>query len=306
MLFQLLERGEPVHSAAWFDTGWEFPAMHDHIALVRRMIAPVPVVELRPEISFWNRMMTQPIMRKKKTSSPPRSIGWGGRRLFAGGAQTKKRDASPGIPGPFLGPWTPSGSLPTKYTAAKRETCKNVETSDSRSSNGESPKPRPWPIAGRGASTGEGCTITFHESRAFAARSRAWPSCASCAGSTPICGQSCSNGTQKCPTTVGFTTMPPCATSKPALRRRTGKACSCRCGRAMRAGSKERCGMRNPSPCASCSHAVFGDGQCYGHCTLHTWGDGYKNPVVSKLWPCASGCEDYKPTKSAPGEASHA
>lgn len=77
LLLMLLERGESVHSAVFFDTGWEFPAMHDHIAEISKMVAPVPIVTIRPHIPFLYRMMEQPITRKKKTKSPPRKIGWG-------------------------------------------------------------------------------------------------------------------------------------------------------------------------------------------------------------------------------------
>lgn len=31
MLLMMLERGEPIHSVVFFDTGWEFPQMYDHI-----------------------------------------------------------------------------------------------------------------------------------------------------------------------------------------------------------------------------------------------------------------------------------
>ena len=31
MLHMMLERGEPIHSVVFFDTGWEFPEMYDHL-----------------------------------------------------------------------------------------------------------------------------------------------------------------------------------------------------------------------------------------------------------------------------------
>lgn len=31
MLLMMLERGEDIHSVVFFDTGWEFPEMHEHI-----------------------------------------------------------------------------------------------------------------------------------------------------------------------------------------------------------------------------------------------------------------------------------
>jgi len=36
MLHMMLERGESVHSVVFFDTGWEFPEMHEHIDLVEQ------------------------------------------------------------------------------------------------------------------------------------------------------------------------------------------------------------------------------------------------------------------------------
>ena len=36
MLHMMLERGESVHSAVFFDTGWEFPEMEAHIDEVER------------------------------------------------------------------------------------------------------------------------------------------------------------------------------------------------------------------------------------------------------------------------------
>ena len=34
MLLMMLERDEPIHSVVFFDTGWEFPEMYDHIRLL--------------------------------------------------------------------------------------------------------------------------------------------------------------------------------------------------------------------------------------------------------------------------------
>ena len=80
MLLMLLERGEPVHSAVFFDTGWEFPQMHEHIVLLREAVAPVPIVTLHPPVPFLNLMMHQPIQpqRPKRIGKmPTRRIGWG-------------------------------------------------------------------------------------------------------------------------------------------------------------------------------------------------------------------------------------
>ena len=54
MLHMMLERGESVHSAVFFDTGWEFPEMEAHIDEVARNTG-VKVVRLRPEkpFAYW-------------------------------------------------------------------------------------------------------------------------------------------------------------------------------------------------------------------------------------------------------------
>lgn len=51
MLHMMLERGESIHSVVFFDTGWEFPEMHDHIDLVEQKTG-VEVVRLSPEKPF--------------------------------------------------------------------------------------------------------------------------------------------------------------------------------------------------------------------------------------------------------------
>jgi hypothetical protein len=77
LLFRLLELGEPVHSAVFFDTGWEFPQMHDHIAQVQEMIDPVPLVTLHPKNPFLDNMMYRPVKPRGKSDAPPRFQGWG-------------------------------------------------------------------------------------------------------------------------------------------------------------------------------------------------------------------------------------
>lgn len=54
LLHLLLERGEAVHSAMFFDTGWEFPGMYDHLDLIERKTG-VEIVRLEPHrpLSYW-------------------------------------------------------------------------------------------------------------------------------------------------------------------------------------------------------------------------------------------------------------
>ncbi len=51
MLHWMLEKGEPIHSVVFFDTGWEFPEMAAHIDLVKEKTG-VEVVKLQPPKSF--------------------------------------------------------------------------------------------------------------------------------------------------------------------------------------------------------------------------------------------------------------
>lgn len=47
----MLERKEPIHSVVFFDTGWEFPQMLDHINLLEKKTG-IEIVRLKPEHQF--------------------------------------------------------------------------------------------------------------------------------------------------------------------------------------------------------------------------------------------------------------
>jgi len=64
MLLMMLERGEEIHSAVFFDTGWEFPAMHAHMDQLEAMV-DVPIVRLVPERSFDYWMFEHPAIARK-------------------------------------------------------------------------------------------------------------------------------------------------------------------------------------------------------------------------------------------------
>lgn len=64
MLHMMLECGEDIHSVVFFDTGWEFPEMLEHIDLVERKTG-VKVVRLEPENSFDYWMYHQRMMAQK-------------------------------------------------------------------------------------------------------------------------------------------------------------------------------------------------------------------------------------------------
>ncbi|MBI9078335.1 MAG: phosphoadenosine phosphosulfate reductase family protein [Pseudodesulfovibrio sp.] len=65
LLLRLLELGEDVHSAVFFDTGWEFPQMYDHIAKVEEYTG-MEIVTLKPSCSFDYHLYDRPVQRRKK------------------------------------------------------------------------------------------------------------------------------------------------------------------------------------------------------------------------------------------------
>lgn len=51
MTLMMLERGEDIHSVVFFDTGWEFPEMHEHINRLEQYTGMI-FVRLKPKHSF--------------------------------------------------------------------------------------------------------------------------------------------------------------------------------------------------------------------------------------------------------------
>lgn len=78
MLLMMLDRGMPIDEVVWFDGGWEFPEMHDHIALVERNTG-VSVTRLKPEKSFDYWMFDHVRTRGKYKGK----AGWGWARPMA-------------------------------------------------------------------------------------------------------------------------------------------------------------------------------------------------------------------------------
>jgi 3'-phosphoadenosine 5'-phosphosulfate sulfotransferase (PAPS reductase)/FAD synthetase len=64
MLLMMLELGEPVHSAIFFDTGWEFPEMYPHLDLVARKTG-VKIVCLKPARPFHYWLYERPVVAAK-------------------------------------------------------------------------------------------------------------------------------------------------------------------------------------------------------------------------------------------------
>jgi len=81
MLLMMLERGEPIHSVVWFDTGWEFPEMHEHLNKLETYIRKdfdisLDIVRLKPEKSFEYYLKDKPVKSRHGTKYK-KSLGWG-------------------------------------------------------------------------------------------------------------------------------------------------------------------------------------------------------------------------------------
>jgi len=64
MLLMLLERHEPIHSVVFFDTGWEFPEILQHIDAVE-MYTGIEIVRLKPAESFTYMLQETPVIARK-------------------------------------------------------------------------------------------------------------------------------------------------------------------------------------------------------------------------------------------------
>ncbi len=64
MLLMLLERKEPVERIVFFDTGWEFPAMHVHLEKLQKHIGR-RITVLRPREDFIYAFAHKPVVSRK-------------------------------------------------------------------------------------------------------------------------------------------------------------------------------------------------------------------------------------------------
>lgn len=60
MLLMLLERGDDIHSVVFFDGGWDFPQMHDHMERLESYTG-LEIVRLYPKYGFTERMLRTPV-----------------------------------------------------------------------------------------------------------------------------------------------------------------------------------------------------------------------------------------------------
>lgn len=75
MLHMMLERGEPIDEVIFFDGGWEWPQMLDHVDIVEKKTG-IKITRLKPEHDFtWWMLDYVP----KRTQYPPyKGYGWPG------------------------------------------------------------------------------------------------------------------------------------------------------------------------------------------------------------------------------------
>lgn len=77
MLLMMLERGEKIHSVVFFDTGWEFPEMHDHIDLLEKNTG-LKIWRLHSTLPFDYWLYARPVVaRKGDDKGKVHRIGYG-------------------------------------------------------------------------------------------------------------------------------------------------------------------------------------------------------------------------------------
>lgn len=81
MFLMMFERGEPIHSVVFFDTGWEFPQMLDHIDLLEKRTG-FKIVRLKAKRSFEYWMIERPLKDRRGYSWPSPIRRWCTREKF--------------------------------------------------------------------------------------------------------------------------------------------------------------------------------------------------------------------------------
>ena len=75
MLLMMLEREENIHSIVFFDTGWEFPEMHEHINKLEKYVG-IEFVRLHPLQSFDYMLTERPVKKSGKSKIHRIGYGW--------------------------------------------------------------------------------------------------------------------------------------------------------------------------------------------------------------------------------------
>lgn len=87
LLLELIRRGYPLHKAVFFDTGWEFPAMYEHIEQCKKICYEngIEFVTLHPETSFDYQMLEYEYTKRNGTKQ--KGMSWCGGRYRWGTGQ---------------------------------------------------------------------------------------------------------------------------------------------------------------------------------------------------------------------------
>jgi len=64
MMLEMIERGEKIHSAVFFDTGWEFPQMFDHIDKLEKYTG-IRIWRLHSQLPFDYWLTARPVVARK-------------------------------------------------------------------------------------------------------------------------------------------------------------------------------------------------------------------------------------------------
>jgi 3'-phosphoadenosine 5'-phosphosulfate sulfotransferase (PAPS reductase)/FAD synthetase len=93
MMIEMLERGETIHSAVFFDTGWEFLAMYDHIDRLEKYTG-IKIWRLHSRLPFDYWLTARPVIaRKGPNKGKVHRIGNGWPSPSRRWCTTKKADA---------------------------------------------------------------------------------------------------------------------------------------------------------------------------------------------------------------------
>lgn len=74
MLLKMLDDGEPILDVVFFDTGWEFPQMHEHLVQLEEHTG-IAITRLKPRSTFDHDFAHRPVCHKG--TGDLRRIGWG-------------------------------------------------------------------------------------------------------------------------------------------------------------------------------------------------------------------------------------
>ena len=75
MLLMMIEKKEPIHSVVFFDTGWEFPEMLEHINRLEEYVK-IKFVRLKPQEPFDFLLNKKPVKSRETGKIHRLGYGW--------------------------------------------------------------------------------------------------------------------------------------------------------------------------------------------------------------------------------------